>query len=97
MADINKQLRDVIEAVLREQFRDVTIETIKVERDTDEDGDDILRVQVIFNGQSKGVDAHKAASLLRYMRPKIAKIGEDAFPIVSFIAKSEWKNNSAAP
>ncbi|HER25626.1 MAG TPA: hypothetical protein ENI69_00795 [Rhodospirillales bacterium] len=83
------KLNAVIEKVLRDIFDDIDIETITVEPDIDEDGDNILRVRVIFDGENKQLDTHKTSSLLRYMRPKIADIGENAFPVVSFIAKSE--------
>ena len=88
MAEYDK-LTEVIESVLRERFDNVEIESISIESDFDEDGDAILRVKVIFDSGQKQLDAHKSSSVLRYMRPKLAEIGEEAFPIISFIAKSE--------
>lgn len=83
------ELLDVIESVLKERFDDVEIESISIEHDLDEDGDAILLVQVIFDGKKKQLDARKTSGVLRHMLPKMAEIGEYAFPVISFVAKSE--------
>lgn len=83
------KIEKIVRNVLSERFENVEIESISVVFDVDEDGDDILRVKVIFDGQTKHLDARKASGVLRHLRPKIAEIGEDAFPIMSYIAKSE--------
>lgn len=93
---INKKVEQAIKSVLEERFDDVTIESIKVEPDVDDDGDAILRVQVIFDGTKKALDARKASGLLRYMRPEIEKFGENAFPIISFISKSDFRKKNPA-
>lgn len=97
MADDNA-LKRIIEAVFKDHFDEVTIESVTVAHDIDEDGDAILRIAVIFNGKAKQLNAERASGLLRHMRPKMAEIGEDAFPIISFIAKSDIgaRNTEAA-
>ncbi len=91
-----EKLKKVIKAVLLERFDNVEIESIFIESDFDEDGDAILRVKVIFDGEQEQLDAHKTSSVLRHLRPKIAEIGEMAFPIISYIAKSEFGNTDPA-
>lgn len=91
-----EKLKEVIESVLRERFDNAEIDSITVESDFDEDGDAILRVKVVFDGEQKQLDAHKSSTVLRHMRPKLAEIGEEAFPIISFIAKSELETTKPA-
>ncbi len=91
-----EKLRKVIESVLRERFDNVEIETVSIESDFDEDGDAILRVKVIFDGEKKQLDARIASGVLRHMRPKMAEIGEEAFPVISYIAKSEIEDKKPA-
>lgn len=92
----NAELKAIVEAVLRERFDDVTIESMELERDIDQDGDEILRVNVIFDGKKKRLDSRKTSGLLRHLRPKIAEIGEYAFPVVSFISKSDYGKQKTA-
>lgn len=84
-----KDVSEVIESLLRERFDDVAFESVSVERDTDEFGDDILRVRVVFDSVLKVLDPRKTSGLLRHLRPRIAELGEDAFPVMFYIAKSE--------
>ncbi len=91
-----EKLKEVIESVLRERFGDVEIETISIEPDFDEDGDAILRVKVMFDGEKNQLDARTASGVLRHMRPRIAEIGEEAFPVISYIAKSEFEDKKPA-
>lgn len=86
-----KKLKNVVEAVLKDSFNDVEIESVSVEPGFDEDGDKILRVKVIFNDSGKQLDPHRTIGVLRVLRPRFAEIGEDAFPVMSFIAKSDMR------
>lgn len=91
------ELHDVIMSVLKERFDDVVIESISVDPDFDKDGDPILVVKVIFDGTKKQLDARKTSTVIRHLRPKLAEINETAFPIISYISKSEYGNSSPAP
>lgn len=82
-------LKQLIAKLLTEQFRDVKIESIDVQPDVDEDGEALLIVRVVFDGKHKQLDARKSSSLVRRLRPIIYNAGERAFPVFSFIAKSE--------
>lgn len=94
MAGINREVRDAIEAVVRERLRDVDIHAIHITPDVDDDGDRLLRVKVVFDA-ARPVDARKTSGLVRHIRPRIAELGEEAFPILSFISKAEYRNAKA--
>ena len=85
----NPELKTVIQAVLKEIFGDARIEDVYIALTYDEDGDEILRVKVVFDGTEEQFDARKASSVVRHMRPRLATIGEKAFPIISYVSSDE--------
>ena len=83
------KVKDVIEQTLRERCGDV-FELIAVRPDFDQYGDEILIIKAIFNEDRLG--AQRTSGLIRHLRPKLAEVGTEAFPIISFIAKSELRD-----
>lgn len=95
MTEHNK-LKDLIKKSIRERFENVTIDNIYIQEDLDEDGDDILVVKIVFSGTRKQLDARKSSGFLRDIRPKIMEIGENAFPVISFISNSDFGKKAPA-
>ena len=92
-----KSLEDIVGDVLRERFDDVDIDEIQVRRDEDHDGDPILKITVVYNTKNKkGLDATKTSGIVRVTRPRLSEINESAFPVFSFISRSDWKGTSSA-
>ena len=87
--DPKQAVYDVVESVLKSRFRDIDITSIDINPDVDEDGEPVLAVRVIFSAHEKRLDAGEASGLVRHILPKMEEIGENRFPIFSFIAKSE--------
>lgn len=85
----NQQLERIIRSVLEEIFGDDRIGDVYVASAYDEDGDEILRITVVFDGTEEQFDARKASSVVRHMRPRLATIGEQAFPIISYVSSDE--------
>ena len=83
------KIKDVIEQTLRERCGDV-FELIAVRPDFDQYGDEILVIKAIFNEDRLG--AQRTSGLIRHLRPKLAEVGTEAFPVLSFIAKSELRD-----
>ena len=83
------KVKDVIEETLIERCGDV-FELIAVRPDFDQYGDEILVIKAIFNEDRLG--AQRTSGLIRHLRPKLAEVGTEAFPIISFIAKSELRD-----
>ena len=86
----------VILETLRADFENIEIVDVMVDEDVDFDGDEILRIEVVFHGKPKGADAHKFSSAVRHIRPKLDDIGENAFPILWFISDHELKRQKLA-
>jgi hypothetical protein len=83
------KVEQIVRSVLAQEFGNVEILSINITPDFDEDGDSVLIVKVVFDGDKRVLDARKTSGLTRHVLPKIEKIGVNAFPVFSFIAKSE--------
>ena len=83
------RVKDVVEATLREQYGNV-FELISVRPDFDEYGDEILVIKAVFG--KDGLGGQRTSGLIRHLRPKLAEVGTEAFPVISFIAKSELRD-----
>lgn len=94
MADA-AELERVLRGVLAERFPDVTFERIIIEPGVDADGDDILLVKVVYDAEQETLDARRSSTVVRHLRPKLAELGEYAFPVLSYIAKSELGRSRA--
>lgn len=86
-------LKDVLHKTLREEFTNIQILDVQFDEDVGEDGDPILNVRVIFSGDRRKVDVGRIVSFLRHVRSNMEQDGVEsgAFPVMSFISKSEWK------
>jgi len=89
------KLKSIVQKVLKEIFGEAPIGEVYVALAYDEDGDQILRVKVVFDGIEDQFDANKASRVVRHMRPRLAKIGEEAFPIISYVSKDEMMDAAA--
>lgn len=79
----------IIDEVVRERFRDANIIDVRVTEDTDADGDPVFKITVVFEARSGRVDAHKAAGLIRHVRPKLLENNETKFPHFRFVSKAD--------
>ena len=83
------KVKNIVEETLRERCGNV-FELIAVRPDFNEYGDEILVIKAIFNKDRLG--AQRTSGLIRHLRPKLAEVGTEAFPVISFIAKSELRD-----
>ena len=83
------KVRDMVEVTLRERCGNV-FELISVRPDFDEYGGEILVIKAVFNKNRLG--AQRTSGLIRHLRPRLAKVGTEAFPVISFIARSELRD-----
>jgi len=90
VAPIN-QLEKAIEKVLSDSFVDVKILSVMVTEDVDFDGDDILRVSVVFDGAVKDLQGNIIAKAIRKIRPTMEELDWPAFPSLSFMTREDAK------
>jgi hypothetical protein len=83
-------IAQVVRETLAADFDKVKIVDVKIHKELDSDGDDVLRIEVIFEGTPKDVDALNLTGAVRQVRPRLRAINETAFPLFSFISKGDW-------
>lgn len=84
------RVKDIVETTLRERCGNV-FELIAVRPDLDEYGGEILVIKAVFNKDRLG--AQRTSGLIRHLRPRLTEAGTEAFPVISFIAKSEIRDS----
>ena len=80
-------IADVVAEKLGRDFESIKILKVNVAQDVDRDGDEILRIEVVFEGKLKGADL---ASASRRLRPALEEIDGDLYPLLSFVSKVDY-------
>jgi hypothetical protein len=83
------RIAKIVKEVLAADFNRVKILDVRVKDDVDADGEAMLRIEVIFEGPRKDVEALKLTGTVRHVRPRLRAINENAFPLFSFISKGD--------
>lgn len=91
---VEEKIRKLIESIVRERFPDAKILSVSIQDPSEYDEDDFIRVLVVFESKSGVLDAAATSGIVRHVRPKLHELGEDRFPIMSFIAASEMKKGA---
>lgn len=82
-------IKDAVRETMTDQFRTVKVRDIKVNEDTDQFGDDVLRIDVVFDGKS--LNSKIIAGFVRHLRPRLYAKDEPKFPVVYFISSADQK------
>lgn len=86
-----------VHETISQDFTSFRIINVHVDRDVDFDGDEILKIEIVFEGTPKDLDARKVSGAVRHVRPKLFALGEMAFPLLSFISQGDSRRVSFAP
>jgi len=77
---------------LGKRFKDIEIVDVIVSSDKDRDGDEILRIQIIFKGVLNESDARQVAGATREVWPALEdELDDDLFPLLSFVSKVDYE------
>lgn len=93
---MTNDIRQIIEAVVRERLVDTRILNVEIDEDEDFEGDAVYRVTVVYDHVSGLVDADRAAGLARHTRSKLGERNVFTFPIFRFVSQSDAKKLKAA-
>lgn len=89
MRDMRK-IAKVVRRALASEFKGTRILDVRISEDRDLDGDEILRVDVLFEGVPNDIDTIKFSGFVRSIRPRLLRDADElAFPLFSFIAKDD--------
>ncbi len=91
--DLDK-VSNIVARALAKRFspEEFTFDPIIVKPDLDQDGDEILWIQIIFDGDQDNLDPAWTVRMFEFIDPELEKLGITAYPITSFIEKSEWED-----
>jgi hypothetical protein len=90
------KVADVVFTTLKDDFAKLHIIEVKVLDRTKYEDDDIVKIEIIFDGKPSDLDARKVSGAVRQVRPRLTEIGEEAFPLFSFVSKGDSKQFEAA-
>jgi hypothetical protein len=91
MTENREALEEAVRSFIQSRFREaVSIKSIDLQDDTDQDGLPILQVRIVFESGSETLPpANEVAGLVRRLRPTLEEFRVEGFPILSFIAAGE--------
>jgi hypothetical protein len=82
-------IETAIQKRLEEDFSNVRILQIEIVDDFDFEGDDIMKVQVVFEGRPSDLDRRALSSSIRRVRDALSSINVSAFPSLSFVTAKD--------
>ena len=93
--EMKQKISEIVRTDLDRRFREhLVFDPIIVERGVDEFDDDApayIRIRIIFDGDQKHLDPKWTVGMTTRIRPKLAELGIEEFPLHSFIEKNEWE------
>lgn len=93
----NEALSELVGKIVKRQFTEAVIHSVNVKSDVDSDGDDVLRVTIVFETSGKTLDRNKMVGLVRHLRSELTDMESDSFPLISFVSKKEAKKFRLEP
>ena len=84
----DEEITAVIEGIVREKFADAGIESVRVDRALDHEGDDVFKITVVFNKRGM-LNSHKTSAIARHVRHRLLEARDASFPIFTFMSKSD--------
>ena len=88
------ELRSIVHEQLAKRFgpEGLTFDPIVLEHEIDYEGDELLWIKIIFDGDQGKLDPRWTNRMFLFLDPALENLGITAFPITSFIEKSEWED-----
>jgi hypothetical protein len=87
------RMAEIVSKQLDDGFENIKILDVKADYGIDEDGERIMKVFVVFDGEPKSADIQKLSGIERKVRTAFEEAeDEDAAPVFSFISKEDAKS-----
>lgn len=92
---LDSAISETIKSVVERELYPARIEGVFVEEDVDFDGDDILKITVVFAAEGRRPDPDKVISLPRHLREPLERLREDRFPMFTFMTPGDLDGEAA--
>ena len=98
MVDTERSATDraagVVREVLMEQFDGLHPVSVEVAEGYDPDGDPVLDIVVVYEPGGRKLDVSKVVAFVRHLRPALSEIGEERFPMMSYVPADEYAESA---
>ena len=84
------RVAEVVRKLLMEQFDDLHLVSVEVGEGYDAGGDPVLDIFVVYDPERPDPDISKVVSFVRHLRPALSEIGEERFPVMSYVPADEY-------
>jgi hypothetical protein len=87
-----KELRDLLRPLIERALRNVKVLAVNIRRDLNQYDDPVLWITVVYDDsrrKGKLLDPKVTIRMHDRVRPKLLDSGEEAFPVFSYVAKSD--------
>ncbi|MGQ0566322.1 MAG: hypothetical protein ACT4OK_14800 [Gemmobacter sp.] len=78
----------IVSTVLKARLPSSQVKSVVIRPDRDHDGEEILRVRVLVEEGSR-LEPQELKSLIRHTRDALAEVGEERFPMFTFLYPSD--------
>jgi hypothetical protein len=85
-----RKVAGAIADTLRRDFESIDIVDVHVAEHVGQDGEEQLRVEVVFEGDLEGDDYIRVARAPRRLESVLEKIGTDRYPLLYFVSKADY-------
>ena len=89
-----KGVAGVVRKILMEQFDDLHLVSVEVGEGYDAGGDPVLDILVVYEPGDRELDISKVVSFVRHLRPALSEIGEERFPMMSYVPADEYAESA---
>lgn len=89
------EVKPVIDRTIRSHMDGFGVVDVEVEESEGYDGDPILRIGVVID-RLRQLDGRMVNSMVGVLRDALAPLGEERFPLVSFMTVKDREERSAA-
>jgi len=95
---VTADVKKAVESTVKDRFPGGEIVSIRIQEDTDHEGDPILRIDLIVGGRARVLNPKRTMGLTGDLRSRLADVGMTSFPVLSFISETEARKlrNEAA-
>ncbi len=84
------QAKRVIDEALRDYLHEVPFVKIAVFPELGEDDEEFLWVKAVYEGGLGTIDTLRSVRVIGYVRSKLDEVDVEAFPVISYISKSDF-------
>lgn len=85
---------EVVREVLMEQFDGLQLVSVEVTEGYDAGDDPVLDIVVVYEPDGRKLDVSKVVAFVRHLRPALSEIGEERFPMMSYVPADEYAESA---